>query len=59
MLGLIFLFSFSFKNLIANDAYTFFSGVPQKDDIALLAIRFLNEKENKNIKPNISKSDAA
>ena len=44
---------------ITNDAYTFFSGVPQKDDIALLAIRFLNEKENKNINPNISKSDAA
>ncbi|WP_397601384.1 SpoIIE family protein phosphatase [Silvanigrella sp.] len=44
---------------ITNDAYTFFSGAPQKDDIALLAIRFLNEKENKNINPNINKSDAA
>lgn len=31
------------KNLV-DDAYRFFSGVPQKDDIAVLAIRFLNEK---------------
>lgn len=38
-----------FIKSITNDAYTFFSGVPQKDDIALLVIRFLEEKGiNKN-----------
>ena len=26
---------------VTNDAYTFYSGTPQKDDIAILAIRFL------------------
>ena len=30
---------------ITNDAFAFFSGVPQKDDIALLAIKFLNQDE--------------
>lgn len=34
-----------FIKSITNDAYAFFSGVPQKDDIALLVIRFLEEKK--------------
>ncbi len=34
-----------FMKNITNDAYTFFSGIPQKDDIALLALRFLKEKK--------------
>ncbi|KAB8033710.1 SpoIIE family protein phosphatase [Fluviispira multicolorata] len=34
-----------FINNIINDAYSFFEGIPQKDDIAVLVIRFLTEKE--------------
>lgn len=33
---------------VTNDAYKFFAGIPQKDDIALLAIRFLKSQEQKN-----------
>ncbi|BBH52990.1 SpoIIE family protein phosphatase [Fluviispira sanaruensis] len=34
-----------FIKSIINDAYLFFEGIPQKDDIALMIIRFLTEQE--------------
>ena len=32
---------------VSHDAFTYFNGTPPKDDIAMLAVRFLTEEEKK------------